>query len=274
MAAQAVKTHGIDQVRHFLNSCLSQGSAFVPEGRKFEFVGPRTLGRTTQSTLRALAAALVLWAQDEQRTTYEVLRDCSVEARVEEPSPEVMRRYAATLRSEWNDILRASLAEDEMARYLFPSTSTPIRLTVLSGVFDVAKAKTYLYRLQPPQLMVAHRGETRKPISLDVLEPGVWKMVGNARTAEPIGKIAISYDPYLSRSAFEICLESGRLHVRLKSERNKLYHNGQETSEFHVVHGGVFSFGDLSFTFLERNVDHDTATPVHPPRKTSESGDF
>lgn len=257
----------------YLNRCLPKGRAFEVAGRKFCFEGKGAPQDVTRPTLRALATALLLAAEGDQKTTYEVLWRCAVDGDGPNPSPEVLRRFASTLRTEWASICAASDVSDENAAAL-PASTNPIRLACLAHVFDIAKAKDFHYVLRPPQLHVSYKGEAKPPISLEVLTVGVWKVVGRLASEDCPDKIRIDHDEYLSRKAFEIMLDHNGLHVRLLSTTNKLFFRGREATEFDVRHGEEFTFANLTFRYVVRPPDDDKSTPVHTSRSSRPTDAF
>lgn len=268
-----VKGADVRLVICFLNKCLPAGYVFELEGRRFCFEGGYAPVAITRGSLRAFAAALILAADGEQRTTYEVLWRCAVESDLAQPSGDVLRRFASSLRSEWEGVCLAARVKDVDGAAL-PGTAHAIRLGCLQEVFNVPVVRDVVHLLRPPQLHVSYKGVPKSPISLEMLEAGAWKMVGRSFSDDCPDKIRIDHDEFLSRKAFEIRLGRGCLNVRLVSKVNRLFFHGVERAQFDVPPGEAFTFGDLTFCYRERPLASDTSTPVHPSRRSRLSGGF
>lgn len=272
-AGDLVKAADPRLVISFLNKCLAKGYAFEVSGRKFCFEGKGAPQDVTRPVLRALAVALLLAAEGKQKVSYEALWRGAVDGEKATPTDEVLRRFASTLRTEWDSICAAACVSDENAA-AFPGSTNPVRLACLGHVFDISKARDFQHVLCPPQLHVSYKGEPRPPISLEVLTVGAWRVVGRLASEDCPDKIRIDHDEYLSRKAFEIMLDHDGLHVRLLSTTNKLFFRGREATEFDVQHGDEFTFANLTFRYVVRPPQDDKATPVHVSRSTRHTDAF
>ena len=268
-ALSKLKELNVEPVRTFLSTSLVPGHRIETLGKAFKLVGPRGMAGITSTTLMALAAGVLAALDGVSDLSYEDLWRYSAHKRVEELSPSGRRKYAETLRNDWDAMLAACAPFPADRVTKMPSSRERIPLAILFPPFDRSRAVNALHKLMPPSLDVHFDGDPRPPIILDVLEPNEWKVVGHARSAEPVGKIAIDHDIHLSRQAFEIKLEGHCLHVRaMPDATNKPVFLDQPSPAFVLHNGDEFRVGKLTFRFQGARGESDTATPRYAARDT------
>ena len=255
-----------ERVRHFVSSSLMPSYRIEEDGKAYMFYSEHAEARVTKTTLRALAAALLAACSGTGDVGYEALWKHSTERHDKELSAQGRRKFAEQLRRDWQDILSACPSLAPSDRSPLPHSDERILLSTLFPPFDRARTTRAMYALDPPSLEVYHQGQAKPSICLDLLVPGEWKMVGHSRSAEPPGKIAISYDRHLPRQAFEIKLCGSVLHVRaVEGATNKPVYLDKPSMEFELHEGGEFRVGDLTFRLTGTAGGSDTATPRFIP---------
>lgn len=257
----------VDEMRllEFLNHSLIAGvkGEFERNESQLRF----GLQSVSITTLRSLAVACVLWANDEKKVAYSDLRACAVKPKKatresgKAPSKETVRKFKKDLRDEWASLLSERGVENDSA--LFTEGRQPLKLSVLGHLFDREKIAEAQFKLCKPRLHVYHNNRYKEFRELIDSTPGVPRMVGRHSALGDEKSIVVDYGPTsrLSRKSFTIIMNRHFLCVKLASEKTHLNYQGVRNDEFVVRPQEKFEFADHTFWFWEGEGSPDRVTP-------------